>query len=86
MDGISSPERRHREALEYAEEDEAEQTMEESKLEAHANIPNIPVPRSSDGKVCTRRDFNLLRPVCVCSLQPFESSESALGYTHAEFH
>ena len=37
--------------MEYAEDDEPEQTMEEAKLEAHANIPNIPVPRSSDGNV-----------------------------------
>ena len=51
IDGISSSEQRHRDAMEYAEEDEPEQTMEESKLEAHANIPNIPVPKSSDGKV-----------------------------------
>ena len=51
MDGISSSERKHREAMEYAEDDEPEQTMEEAKLEAHANIPNIPVPRSSDGNV-----------------------------------
>ena len=37
--------------MEYAEEDEPDQAMEESKLEAHANIPNIPMPRSSDGNV-----------------------------------
>lgn len=50
-DGISSPERRHREALEYAEEDEPDQTIEEEVLEAVAQIPNIPVPRNSDGNV-----------------------------------
>lgn len=53
MDGISSPERKHREALEYAEDDEPEQVVEEEVLEASAQIPNIPVPRTSDGNVST---------------------------------
>lgn len=39
--------------MEYAEDDEPDQTTEESKLEAHANIPNIPIPRGSDGNVRT---------------------------------
>lgn len=52
VDGISSPERKHREAMEYAEDDEPEQIVEEEVLEASAQIPNIPVPRSSDGNVC----------------------------------
>ena len=51
MDGISTPERRHREAMEYAEEEEEEQPAEQVLLEATAAIPNIPVPRSSDGNV-----------------------------------
>lgn len=50
LDGISSPERKHREAMEYAEEDEPE-PMVEQVLEATAAIPNIPVPKSSDGNV-----------------------------------
>jgi RNA polymerase-associated protein LEO1 len=53
VDGISSPERKHREAMEYAEDDEPEQIVEEEVLEASAQIPNIPVPRSTDGNVCS---------------------------------
>lgn len=49
-DGISPSERRHREAMEYAEEEEPDQVVEEV-LEASAQVPNIPVPRSSDGTV-----------------------------------
>lgn len=37
--------------MEYAEDDEPE-PMVEQVLEATAAIPNIPVPRSSDGNVC----------------------------------
>lgn len=40
--------------MEYAEEDEPDQVVEEV-LEASAQIPNIPVPRSSDGNVSTSR-------------------------------
>ncbi|KAJ3526212.1 hypothetical protein NM688_g8285 [Phlebia brevispora] len=61
LDGISSLERKHREEMEYAEEDEPEQTMEESKLEAHANIPNIPMPRSSDGNHWVIRIPNFIK-------------------------
>ncbi|OBZ74215.1 RNA polymerase-associated protein LEO1 [Grifola frondosa] len=50
-DGLSSPERRHREAMEYAEEDEPEHIVEEQVLEASAAIPNIPVPSASDGDI-----------------------------------
>ena len=46
---ISETERRHREAMEYPEDDEAEPMVEQV---ANVSIPNIPVPRSSDGKVC----------------------------------
>ena len=37
--------------MEYAEEEEVEQPAEQVLLEATAAIPNIPVPRSSDGNV-----------------------------------
>ncbi|KAL1943097.1 hypothetical protein VTO73DRAFT_4768 [Trametes versicolor] len=47
-DGLSSPERHRRELLEYAEEDEPEQVLEQ-RLEADVAIPDIPAPRSSDG-------------------------------------
>lgn len=60
VDGISSPERKHREALEYAEDDEPEQVVEEEVLEASAQIPNIPVPRTSDGNVSTRPPAEIL--------------------------
>lgn len=61
-DGISSPDRRHREALEYAEEDEPEQDIvEEEVLEASAQIPNIPVPRSSDGNHWVIRIPNFIK-------------------------
>lgn len=36
--------------MEYAEDDEPDQVVEQV-LEANAQIPNIPVPRSSDGSV-----------------------------------
>ena len=35
--------------MEYPEDDEAEPMVEQV---ANVSIPNIPVPRSSDGKVC----------------------------------
>lgn len=37
--------------MEYAEEEEEEQPAEQVLLEATAAIPNISVPRSSDGNV-----------------------------------
>ena len=57
-DAISDVEQRHREAMEYAEEeDEADQddghTLLEQRTEAAALLPNIPLPKSSDGQVCT---------------------------------
>ena len=86
LDGISSSERKHREAMEYAEEDEPEQTMEEAKLEAHANIPNIPVPRSSDGNVSPLVDSSSdghRMPLCVATV--FINPFSALGYSYTKF-
>ncbi|KAH9888930.1 Leo1-like protein-domain-containing protein [Cubamyces lactineus] len=59
-DGLSSPERRHREQLEYAEEEEPEQVMEQ-RLEADVAIPNIPVPRSSDGSYWVIRMPNFIK-------------------------
>lgn len=49
-DGISSPERKRRAEMEYGEDDEPDPVVEEV-LEASAQIPNIPVPRSADGSV-----------------------------------
>ena len=55
-DAISDAEQRHREAMEYAEEeDEPDQdsghALLEQRTEASALLPNIPFPRSSDGQV-----------------------------------
>jgi len=56
-DAISDAEQRHREAMEYAEEDEPDQdashALLEQRTEATALLPNIPSPKSSDGQVCT---------------------------------
>ncbi|OCH87371.1 Leo1-domain-containing protein [Obba rivulosa] len=59
-DGLSSPERKHREAMEYAEGDEPEPPIEQL-LEANAAIPNIPVPRTSDGKYWVIRMPNFVK-------------------------
>ncbi|KZT01324.1 Leo1-domain-containing protein [Laetiporus sulphureus 93-53] len=62
LDGLSSPERRHREAMEYAEEDEeGGEPIVEQVLEANAAIPNIPVPRSSDGNYWVIRMPNFVK-------------------------
>ncbi|KAI0343082.1 Leo1-domain-containing protein [Trametopsis cervina] len=60
VDGISSPERKHRAEMEYAEEDEPDPIVEEV-LEASAQIPNIPVPRSTDGKLWVIRMPNFVK-------------------------
>lgn len=57
-DAISDAEQRHREAMEYAEEeDEPDQDNDhallEQRTEASALLPNIPSPKSSDGQVST---------------------------------
>ncbi|KAI1793578.1 Leo1-domain-containing protein [Ganoderma leucocontextum] len=57
---LSSPERRHREQLEYAEDDEPEPVVEH-RLEADVAIPNIPVPRSSDGNYWVIRMPNFIK-------------------------
>ncbi|EIN06136.1 hypothetical protein PUNSTDRAFT_106334 [Punctularia strigosozonata HHB-11173 SS5] len=44
---LPSPEREHRKAMEYAEEDVVDQG---GQLEADVQIPNVPAPRSSDGQ------------------------------------
>ncbi|RDX48255.1 hypothetical protein OH76DRAFT_1484159 [Lentinus brumalis] len=60
-DRLSTPERRHREHLEYAEDDEPEQNIAEHKLEAEVAIPNIPVPKSSDGNYWVIRMPNFIK-------------------------
>ncbi|KIP08819.1 hypothetical protein PHLGIDRAFT_87695, partial [Phlebiopsis gigantea 11061_1 CR5-6] len=61
VDGISSPERKRREALEYEEDDEPDPIVEEEVLEASAQIPNIPVPRSTDGNHWVIRIPNFIK-------------------------
>ena len=69
-DGLSYNERRHREQLEYAEDEEPEPVVEH-RLEADVAIPNIPVPRSSDGNVCepspllVPHSSHFLREICT---------------------
>ncbi|KAI0705174.1 Leo1-like protein-domain-containing protein, partial [Cytidiella melzeri] len=59
-DGISSPERKHRADMEYGEDDEPDPVVEEV-LEASAQIPNIPVPRSTDGNLWVIRMPNFVK-------------------------
>jgi RNA polymerase-associated protein LEO1 len=47
---LSSPERNQRRELEYEEEDQPEPVFEQI-LEAAVEIPNIPLPKSTDGDV-----------------------------------
>lgn len=49
-DSLSQTEREHRRALEYAEPDEPN-ALGEQIQEANVSIPNVPIPRSSDGQV-----------------------------------
>ena len=49
-DRVSTPEREHRKALEYGEDDEPGGVELEAK-EVALELPNIPMPRSSDGNV-----------------------------------
>jgi hypothetical protein len=54
-DGLSSPDRKRRQALEY-EEDEEPNPLIEHRLEASVSIPNVPLPKSSDGQVRISED------------------------------
>jgi RNA polymerase-associated protein LEO1 len=47
---LSSPEAQQRKHMEYEEADEPNQVVQEI-LEASVQIPNIPLPKSSDGDV-----------------------------------
>ena len=50
-DDLSQTEKEHRRAMEYLEPEEPGVVVEQVR-EASVPIPNIPVPRSSDGQVC----------------------------------
>ena len=63
-DAISDAEQRHREAMEYAEEEEepdqnGDHPLLEQRTEASALLPNVPSPRSSDGQVGTSPSYLL---------------------------
>ncbi|TFK51735.1 Leo1-domain-containing protein [Heliocybe sulcata] len=60
-DGLSSDERRRRQELEYGEEEEPQHPEYEQVLEAAVQIPNIPVPKSSDGNYWVIRMPNFVQ-------------------------
>ncbi|KAH9967287.1 Leo1-like protein-domain-containing protein [Russula dissimulans] len=84
-DGLSSPDRKRRQALEYEEEDEPNPLIEH-RLEASVSIPNIPLPKSSDGQHWVIRMPNFVK----VDSKPFhpdtyvgpEHEEDFLGGTH----
>jgi RNA polymerase-associated protein LEO1 len=84
-DGLSSPDRKRREALEYEEDDEPNPLIEH-RLEASVSIPNIPLPKSSDGQHWVIRMPNFVK----VDSKPFhpdtyvgpEHEEDFLGGTH----
>jgi RNA polymerase-associated protein LEO1 len=49
-DGLSEAERQHRKALEYEEDDQPDEVYADV-VEANVAIPNVPIPKSSDGNV-----------------------------------
>ncbi|KAF8506369.1 RNA polymerase II-associated protein [Hysterangium stoloniferum] len=60
-DGLTSPERRQRKALEYEEDDQEEPQEEPPLRDASVQIPNIPVPKSSDGDYWVIRMPNFVK-------------------------
>ncbi|THH19431.1 hypothetical protein EW146_g1711 [Bondarzewia mesenterica] len=72
-DGLSSSDRKRRQALEYGEEDEPNPIIEHL-LEAAVAIPNIPVPRSSDNQHWVIRMPNFVK----VDSKPFHS-ETYIG-------
>ncbi|KAH9975921.1 Leo1-like protein-domain-containing protein [Lactifluus volemus] len=77
-DGLSSPDRKRRQALEY-EEDEEPNPLIEHRLEASVSIPNIPLPRSSDGHHWVIRMPNFVK----VDSKPFHP-DSYIGPEHEE--
>ncbi len=53
-EGLSAAELKHRRDLEYEEDENPEEAVIELK-HAALSIPNIPIPKSSDGNVSCRR-------------------------------
>ncbi|KAH9993735.1 Leo1-like protein-domain-containing protein [Russula compacta] len=84
-DGLSSPDRKRRQALEYGEDEEPNPLIEH-RLEASVSIPNIPLPKSSDGQHWVIRMPNFVK----VDSKPFhpdtyvgpEHEEDFLGGTH----
>ncbi|KAI6044248.1 Leo1-like protein-domain-containing protein [Pisolithus marmoratus] len=60
-DNLSQAERERRRALEYAEPDEPSGVAEPPPQEFNVNIPNIPIPRCSDGQYWVIRMPNFVK-------------------------
>ncbi|KAA1468804.1 Leo1-domain-containing protein [Dentipellis sp. KUC8613] len=77
-EGLSSPDRRQRQALEYEEEDEPNELVEH-RLEAAVAIPNVPVPKSSDDQHWVIRMPNFVK----VDSKPFHP-DTYIGPEHEE--
>ncbi|KAJ3549726.1 hypothetical protein NMY22_g765 [Coprinellus aureogranulatus] len=60
QEGLASPERERRQALEYGEDDLPAQDIPSELREAEVSFPNLPVPRSSDGDTWVIRTPNFM--------------------------
>ncbi|KAF8661370.1 hypothetical protein AX16_001464 [Volvariella volvacea WC 439] len=60
-DRLATPEREHREALEYGEDDAPPEIPPREEKEQNVAFPNIPVPRSSDGNTWVLRVPNFMK-------------------------
>jgi hypothetical protein len=70
-DGLSDTERERRRALEYDEPDEEpEDQVFEEIIEAAVAIPKVPMPKSSDGTVCSL--------MCTCSCETERGTSTGL--------
>ena len=67
--------------MEYAEDEEPEQVVEQV-LEADAQIPNIPVPRSSDGSVSGRHGLLSFTHIEVNDWTCSMNRMTAVGRSH----
>ncbi|KAI9511594.1 Leo1-like protein-domain-containing protein [Russula earlei] len=77
-DGLTSPDRKRRQALEYEEEEEPNPLIEH-RLEASVSIPNIPLPKSSDGQHWVIRMPNFVK----VDSKPFHP-DTYIGPEHEE--
>ncbi|KAI0272466.1 Leo1-like protein-domain-containing protein [Gloeopeniophorella convolvens] len=77
-DGLASPDRKRRQALEYEEEEEPNPLIEH-RLEASVSIPNVPLPKSSDGQHWVIRMPNFVK----VDTKPFHP-DTYVGPEHEE--